>query len=454
MIYILMIGLCILLFISFILNKKDLIAPSFIFCASFCFSCIWAVAYAKEWELGLHMNTFWVIFGGVLEFIIISFIVQEYFRLIKGNKSIKENTQLSKIKIENWKKIVFLIFCIFTILYTIYSIVHLMNGNFNNIAESISSYNSAKKFSDEIISLPTLLIYSRYIVNAAGYWFAYVFINNYLIDKKIDFLSVAIVIMSLISSMTTGGRNGAVNIVLGCIAIFILLMNRKAGFVKSIRFKTLVRFVIIFVIIICAFQGIGSILGRKSSSSTYTNSMDYLATYCGAEIKNLDLFLQEGNLISDKIWGSETFIYIIRWLGPKFGIENSYYSLTLPFRTINGFDLGNVYTTFYPYIYDFGYIGLVCLVGLMAIIVQWVYEKCKRVKLKKSPTMCILIYGYIFSSIVLSFFSNKFYEQNFNKTFIYLMICWIIFDIFFCKLKFVKNRGDKNCDTEKEDRRI
>lgn len=433
--------LVVLLFLSFYLNKKDLIAPSFIFCASFCFSCIWAVIYAKKWNLDLHLNTFWVIFGGVLEFILISFLVQSFFVLYKGRKNIKEKKELTKINIEKWKKIIFLLFCIFTIIYTIYSIVHITNGDFSDISASIYAYRKASVFSDEIVSLPRIATYCRYLVNAAGYWFAYVCINNYLVEKKIDILSVGIVIMSMISSMTTGGRGGAVNLMLACVAIFCLLMNKKSGFYKSIRFKTIMNFIIVGIVFICLFQTTGNLLGRTASSSSSVNAMnssDYLAVYCGAQIKNLDLFLQEDYSNSNNIWGSQTFIYMIRWIGPKLGIQNTYYTLDLPYRSVNGFNLGNVYTTFYPYIYDFGYIGLVCLVGLMALLVQWLYERCKRIKLKNNSSICILVYGYVFSSLVLSFFSNKFYEQNFNKQFIIILICWIIYNQIFCKLRLKK----------------
>ena len=156
------------------------------------------------------------------------------------------------------------------------------------------------------------------------------------------------------------------------------------------------------------------------------------------------MFLQEDHSKNNEIWGSQTFVSIIRWLGPKFGIENYYYQLDLPFRRINGFSLGNVYTTFYPYIYDFGYLGEICLVVLMAIIVQCVYEICKRTKLKNSPSIPILLYGYMYSSIVLSFFSNKFYENTFTRNaLIVIPVSWIVYEIFFCKIVFNKKNKIK-----------
>lgn len=447
MIYLLMVLLCILLWIIFILNKKDLIAPAFIFCASFCFACFWSTMYAKKWELGLHSNTFWVILGGVLEFFAITLIVKGVFYKIKGKQNTQEENKLEKIKIENWKKIIFLIFCIFTSLYTIYSIVKLVNGDFGNIGNALDKYNSLLKFSKDPVLLPKLLNLCRYAVKGAGYWFAYVYINNYLVEKKVDFLSIGIVIMSMMCEMATGSRGGAMNILIAIIAYIFLLMSKKNTFKKRIRIRTIMIFAIVGIIVLYTFQATGSLLGRKASSSASVvsmNSVDYLAVYCGAEIKNLDLFLQEEHKNDNEIWGSQTFISLIRWMGPKFGVENSYYQADLPFRRVNNFSLGNVYTTFYPYIYDFGYGGMIVLVGIMAAVVQTIYEICKRKKVTNKPAMSILIYGYIFHTLVLSFFSNKFYENTLTRNCVIVIpLCWILYEIFFCRVKLRRKYFNK-----------
>ena len=73
------------------------------------------------------------------------------------------------------------------------------------------------------------------------------------------------------------------------------------------------------------------------------------------------------------------------------------------------------------------------------MIAQYMYEICKRVKLKDKPSIPILLYGYMYSSIVLSFFSNKFYENTFTRNaLIVIPISWIMYEIFFCKIVFSK----------------
>ena len=181
------------------------------------------------------------------------------------------------------------------------------------------------------------------------------------------------------------------------------------------------------------------IMGRNMQSNSI---FDYLSVYLGAEVKNLDLFLQEKNNIEkNTIWGSQTFIAIIATWGKKIGFNGYHeYKLDLPFRSVNGVGLGNVYTTFYPYIYDFGYIGCIVLVAIMAILSQVCYEIIKKIRGKKNVQICVLIYGVIYSCLLLSFFSNKFFENIFSMNFIKYIVIWFLLNLVFCEFDYKDNR--------------
>lgn len=445
MIYELMFFLVIFLVVIYAFNNRDLIEPSFLFCTSFCFATTWAAVYAKRWDLNLHRNTFFVILGGVAIFFGVSFITKNILNITKRNRVDPIKNEFKVIEVEIWKKILFLLISIFTILYTIYFIINITNGSWKNISESINTYRRMTIFADRVnIVFPRMLSYLRYAVNAMGYWFIYIVINNYLIEKKIDKLSLGVVVCSAVSGMVTGGRGYAIYIILAGIVITILFLNKKNGFRAKIDFKTLAKFMCVCFIIIFAFKTTGTMLGKVATSKKSINSFgffDYLAVYCGAEIKNLDIYLRERLTIirtKNNIFGSQTFINLIKWFGPSLGISNTNYSLDLPFRMVNGFNLGNVYTTFYPYIYDFGYKGVIIMTGIMSLIAQFIYEKCKRVKLTDVPSINILIYSYIFNTLIFSFFSNKFYELILSKQFAYTIILWFIYNIFLCKFKIKK----------------
>lgn len=64
---------------SYLFNKGEIIAPAFVFCASFIFSLAWALAYANRWDLNLHFNTFGVILGSFRIFLV-SILVNFAFR--------------------------------------------------------------------------------------------------------------------------------------------------------------------------------------------------------------------------------------------------------------------------------------------------------------------------------------------------------------------------------------
>ena len=147
-----------------------------------------------------------------------------------------------------------------------------------------------------------------------------------------------------------------------------------------------------------------NLLGRNVSKKPF----EYVSIYCGAQVKNLDIFLQNKDSISkNNIWGSQTFIYLVKSYGEKIGFKGyEPYKLDLPFQKVGDNDLGNVYTTFYPYIYDFGYVGEFILVLIMSIISHLVYESIKIRKVDKNYNVLILSYGIIVSSLALSFFSN------------------------------------------------
>ncbi|EPC71712.1 polysaccharide polymerase [Lacticaseibacillus paracasei subsp. paracasei Lpp126] len=431
MIYLLL--LCLLggLSVAFILNNRDVFSPSFVFAASFVFCTAWAVAFSREWGLGLHSNTFWVLFLGVFEYIAVATFIHALFVAAKPVGQRKRADRLSGltyIQIDSWKKIVFIIFELLTVAYI--SWILMKEVGTTSLPTAISTYRNSINSSIQVYTFPKPMVLMRTVTNASGYWFIYVMINNRLATKKNDYLVLSIVLLSIVSWSMLGGRNNVVNLIIGFIAILSLLIRRKNGKTWTINFKGLLVGIIVGIICLYSFQLFGSLLGRTSDSSP----LEYLAKYCGAEIKNLDLFIRNGMFPNKSMpWGSQTFVNFVR-------LKVHYnYPLTLPFQSVNGFNLGNVYTTFYAFLYDFGYIGVGVLTAIMAAITQIVYEIAKLSKSRISPSIFVVIYGFFFSSIALSFFSDKFYEQNFLLDFAEMIILWNIFNVVFCNFNFSKS---------------
>ena len=425
MIYALFICLVIVLVINYFWNKKDIVSPAFVFALSFTFSCAWAVLYSKKWELNtFHLNTFLVILGGVIWFSLICIIVKMIFTPKHGveNESVKK-TELVPIKINTFIKVSCLILFISVIAISLNAVINIVGGSWSNIPAALSRYDAVNKFSNEKIGLPQIVWVSQLIVNALVYVFIYILINNYLSTKKFDFLLMLNILIGACVNLTTGGRNGFVNIILAIFAIFMLLYRKSSNNKVIVKKRTIILTIFISAIIfLIGFPFSVTLMGRKNVK----NPAEYLSIYCGAEIKNLDIYLEERSNGTAKHSGrNQSFIYFNKWLGENFGYDVNY-KLDLPFRSVGGHGLGNVYTTFYQYIYDYGYWGVVFCVAIMAFILQLVYEFCLKLKSKSEPSILIILYGYMFSSIVFSFFSNKFYEQNFSNILIYNIVIWTV----------------------------
>ena len=442
MIYLMLILLIVITIISLIVDKGDILSPAFIFSGVFVFSTIWLVVFANTWSFELHSNTFTVILSGVIIFVLTCFLREKFDYSIKNkHKVLPRSNTLLPIDISNWKMLIFIMLEAFTIFYSTYLKLQFAGGSFLTLFATMSSYRaSVLIYGAEAAVFPKWLNLLNSIVTSGGYWFGYVFANNYVLKKKISILPLVSFLLCLLGTVFTTSRGGTFDYLIALVVYFVLLYRVKNNSRRKTSFKTIFKIIIILFLFVISLQSIGNLIGRGSEE----NVADYLARYCGAEIANLDTYLNNKNASSNNIWGSQTFIYVIRWVGSKIGLSNTSYDLDLPFIKINGKNLGNVYTTFYPYIYDFGFLGLIFLTMLMALICAGIYKKTLKCQFDYRPNRYILLYGFILPTIAMSFFSNKFYEKLFNPSFMYTFIFWIVLEYIFCpkakkKLHSLKN---------------
>lgn len=123
--------------------------------------------------------------------------------------------------------------------------------------------------------------------------------------------------------------------------------------------------------------------------------MYYICCYIGGSIHLLDDFIKKP-IDGSQIWGKETFYSIIRFIGQRFNIKDWIYISHLEFRYSNGLNVGNIYTAFRKYIYDFGYFGVIWCTALVSFIYNQIYYTIKYSK-KRSVLydISIIFFGYI-----------------------------------------------------------
>lgn len=435
MIYLLTALLLILLVTMIVYYKKDILEPSIIFTFSFLLLSIMATLNAKRFELGLHNNTFYVVLGGVLTFVITSLLVKIIYNKVKKVGPIKDDKLYKIIKPNKYILIAFLVFSVVFCFVYVYYIMKAVDVKFTGISSAmtaISKYDSISKFTEDFsVKLPFLVFNIRVLFIGVGYWLLYVIISNFILFKKKNILEMICVTPCIILSLLEGSRTPTLYMIITAIIVYLIIASKKKGYGKILSPKLIIIILAIGALFICLFKPTAKLLGRKIDD----NFSEYISIYCGAQLKNLDIYLNNNHVNNNIVPGAQTFSSIIASYGNKIGFKGyKEYRLDLPFQSVGEVSLGNVYTTFYPYIYDFGYIGLVILVMIMAIISQVIYEAIKRISLGKYPKSIIILYGYIGTSLLLSFFSNKFYENVFSLSILKNVVVWLLCDLIFIKI--------------------
>jgi len=390
-----------------------------------------AFFYVRKWSLDLSNPTLYVLAGGSILFSVTSIITYILLNATraKKHKSYITSDDFNAPYVEKWKLIFFVLLQILVLYWIIKALFAI--GNTSQLSQAIYYYRYTTTFTNDIIELPRFLALFRGLCMAAGYIWVYLLILGILNrNKKNFFLLIINLVFCCIINMMFGSRTGIIQLFFAGMIQYYMITGKRNEWKTKFKIKHIIYALIIVVIMIASFQMLGGIIGRGST----TNFNDYIAKYLSAEIKNLDIYIRKHDFGS-QIEKNQTFIYAINYLSRKLGKPSWRHQLDLPFLKINGFNLGNVYTAYYAYLYDYGYIGVVFCTMLMAVISQIIFYKAAYKK-EKIMSVYIIIYSYLGFAILFSFFSNKFYEMVFNRTFVRFVIFWYLLNIFLFDFKF------------------
>lgn len=444
MIYILFILSVVLLILNYKISKGEIANPAFIFMLGFTFSSGMACFYSKKWELGLHFNTFFMILMGSIIYSFITLITKKIINKHTSNNKTYQY-QPSKIVISNKVKILILVFTLVTTVLFLNSIIKLVDGSFSNIGNALYKFRNLTTFKGETLKIPTYINLSMSIVHCLAYWILYIIINNYFFEKKVDWLLLATLIICFFANLLEGDRGGVFNLLLSLVPMILLIKNNYKKNGISVMPKKMLVLLIIGLVLMFGLKSSAKFIGRNDINDI--NTVDYIAMYAGAEIKNLDLLLQENYSNMDTPF-SHTFGTFSKQLSKIFK-----YDIYKPvnfekFRQINGFRLGNVYSIYSSFVLDFGYLGFIPMIILIAVVTSYLYEKAKDNYKYNNVNINILIYSFIFGGITFCFFGNKLINQSVTLSFVAYIITWHLLNFIFIKKKIkpIINNSNKNLE--------
>ena len=428
MIFVLLFSLIVLLIFNLYYTKFDYIAPNVVFNASFVFSVFMCTLYYKKWDVDLNYETFFIILIGNIIFSTICMLLSKK-RKNESENDDKGNYELPEYKFKNLYGILFLILGIITIIMTAVHVTKTVGTDLSHLRTALYTYRDKVEFRGENYSLPFFLNIAAGVMHAGGFWFIALFLTNFKKNKKINWIVLINIILCILSTFLEGSRTMAINYILFAICYGIYLVNYSNKFEKSIGNKTLIKIVLLGIVILASFRLIAVFVGRDNTSSFST--MDYIALYTGAEIKNLDTYIVEDKDNTFQ-FGKYTFSTLYSTFAPYFDLDST---TSFPFKMVNGYNLGNVYTIFYHFYKDCGFLGVLIFSIFMAAVAQCLYNMAKKCKLKSEYGINLksIIYCYTFSGIFYSFFSNHFFGLIFYLSFIKYLVMWELMNCFLIK---------------------
>lgn len=420
---ILLIILLMLLLLCFTTSLNILLTPQLIFIASFIPGLVYLIGYVKVWEVNLSFTTMLVMILGTSLFVITSIVVNAifnngkiYLHGIPCCLRYYENAYI-RINVDKWKIYCCICIQILTLLLLFRYLKSLSN---TGLGAAIYLYRYANTFTENKFRLPSIVANLRILSMSMVYFWSYILAKNILYKEENEdkVLYIISIVLGMIISMLLGSRTEMVYMIMAFGVQYYFLWGEKYVWTRNMKLKTLFWVVTLAIALLGSFQKLGDFLGRNSTSEFWY----YIAKYLSAEVKNLDIFIREGNYGAD-LYQCQTLINLINWISGKFGFPDWSHELDIPFRYINGKGLGNVCTIFYAFYYDAGIAGVVLFSILMAVIAQVIYQKVLYPS-DRGIKLYLISYSFILPTLAFSFFSNKFYEDVFSIKFVKYLICW------------------------------
>lgn len=429
-VHVLLISELLFTFLALIIYKGDILEPTVIICATFSFSTLCSIYSIDIWKMNLSWETYGVLVGGISLFFLVGILTHAFFKIKEGNIAVH---QTRVIDVTNGNFYLFdIVIMGISLTYLLFIIQiarrHGASGSWSTMMNVYRSVTSHSITSDA--SIPSILEYAYRFCIVSGYMILYIIINNYIASKRINQTALFTFVLIATASLLSGGRADLMRFLCAGVTFYWILEHRNSGWKIRYDFKKIIKFGLLFLVACYIFFALKRTVGRLNE----TTLLYYISYYVGGSVELLDLFLKSP-VAPSEIWGKETFYGIYSFIGPRSGNPNLVYTIHKEYRASNGIVIGNVYTMFRSYIYDFGFTGMIILVILFSLIITLCYIRCKTYKKYKKIDGRLLVYGFLMHTVVLSFFAEQFYGTVISFTMIKNLIFMGLSYIYFAKIR-------------------
>lgn len=401
-------GFLLLEYLSF---KRDVANPAFLFTLGFFFASLILSCFVQQWKVELHWTSFYVVVIGNLGFYLGTYAE---FKLCKQiGKSCVGEVNVRPKKLVSLKGLIFLFF-IQMVMYLLR--IYLMKRYYGgDISSALAAHTMAMKFGTETaLSMPFGTSFFYGMAGLVGYVCAFL-LPFYMMYKDVPlrykFWLWANFILCLVGSLLSSGRTAMLWMLVSFGCFYIITLNLRR---IKVNLGVAVKWFLIAFIFLFSFQQLGVVIGREESDATWFNEV---GVYCGAELQNLDDFIEEPKFQNnDNLFGLLTFRIFYEKYGAMFGVDQlrtdgrDYHK----FNVRNSNSLGNVDTALQHYWYDFGIIGTFVLCFFMGLFLGYFYIQVYRSRKfwsKGFMSPYLFVYSVMAPTAFMSFFSEAFFEK-------------------------------------------
>ena len=420
MFLVLLVSIGMLLLICFMFDR-GIMSPRIIFCISFFMSALFCVILQDDYQINLHIETYFFILFAMVSFIVGTMFIKPFGR-IKNKKIIyKEFFITSKII---YPYIVLALFSLVTT-YQMYSeVIHLVLGG--SSISFIDSINNVRGFTLNMMSQTderVLPVWLRLLNNfnvSISYVCFYGFLYNHIFYhfKKYDLLYLFPMITAVLYYSFIGSRTFVFSYIYFGVAIYFYLKVCKENYYVANKILCRKMITIIFVSLIFVYA-----LGTIRSTEDFS-ILSGIFTHKGGPLAALDYYIM-GAVDLDKFPGwpsSNTLVGIYDTLEMLGAHVPHIYAPAEPIWFPNGV-MTNVYTGFMRYHLDFGYIGMMLILIGQGMLFEYGHQ---YIITNRNVGFAMILYAMFYKAIfvlsaednVLMGFSG---QTIFNITSVYIL---------------------------------
>ena len=424
---------------AYLISDKSFVNPIVLFCLPLIVSVMYGLKYYSGWRFDVSPETMVLVISSFLVFCFAVFLVATFIKKRGFGKSGTGHGRYATNTAFLLKDNIYMLLFALQVFAALICFLQerkivLANGYGGGLSEVIGNYNNLTKFGDDDVTLPGFASLVAGLQQGMAYIIGYLFSMDRIYGNRRTY-KLVLFALTVVLLTVSGSRTNSMGLLFGTLVMYTLL-RCKAGKAITLR-NAKARYVLfipiaVAVLLIVFFESL-TLLGRNEESDFFY----YIAIYLSAPMKNLDLAITRGIVHSD-YWGQISFKYLYPSLEKLHLVPAGSSYGAFRFQSFRGYFLGNVYTTFYAPLVDFGFAGCLLAIAIMAAMSQCVYSAALRSR--NSYSMTVILYAFISFQLFMSFFSSNFYQNIFNTGFIKFIIPIVLFK---CYVSMKSPRGNE-----------